>query len=182
MSYRTAARASLFSLEGRAPSEFRPMPAGRFKAKDGRPVGFPQGWNLTDSLAWQIIAKASRQRDRFLIDYDHATLAENGTRAPAAGWFSRLEWRPGDGLFAVGVEWTAAAQTAISAGEYRYISPVLTYDPKSGDVTGVLMAAIVNYPALDGLTDLAVAAHFRFSHQAAPDLSPARIYASRKPS
>ena len=180
MSYRTAARASLFSLEGRAPSEFRLMPAGQFRAKDGRPVGL-SGWNLSDAGARRIVEAAQRQRDRFLIDYDHATLAENGG-GKAAGWFSRLEWRPGDGLFAVGVEWTASAQTAISAGEYRYISPVLTYDPKSGDVTGVLMAAIVNYPALDGLTDLAVAAHFRFSHQAAPDLSPARIYASRKPS
>lgn len=165
---------------GKAPSSFRLMPAGRFKAKDGRPAGL-QGWNLTDSLAWQIIAKAQRQQDRFLIDYDHATLAENGTRAPAAGWFTGLEWRPGDGIYAVGVEWTAAALAAIASREYRYISPVLTYDAKTGDVTGLLMAAIVNYPALDGLTDLA-AAHFRFSHQAAPDLSPARIYASRKPS
>lgn len=166
---------------GPAPSEFRLMPAGTFKAKDGRPYGL-QGWNLSDAAAWAIIGRAQRQRDRFLIDYDHQTLNDNGTRAPAAGWFSRLEWRPGDGLYAAGVEWTAAAQAAIQAKEYRYISPVLTYDPKSGNVTGLLMAAIVNYPAIDGLTDLAAAAHFRFSHQAAPDLSPARIYAARKPS
>lgn len=176
----TAARASLTALEGQAPSEFRLLPAGQFKAKDGRPSGL-QGWNLTDAAAWQIIGKAQRQQDRFLIDYDHQTLAGDGTRAPAAGWFSRLEWRPGDGLYAVGVEWTPAAQAAIAAKEYRYISPVLTYDPKTGNVTGLRMAAIVNYPAIDGLTNLAAAAHFRFSHQAAPDLSPARIYASRRP-
>lgn len=175
----TASRASLTALEGQAPSSFRLMPAGTFKAKDGRPYGL-QGWNLSDAAAWAIVGKAQRQQDRFLIDYDHATLNSNGTRAPAAGWFSRLEWRPGDGLYAVGVEWTAAAQAAIQAKEYRYISPVLTYDPKTGNVTGLLMAAIVNYPAIDGLTDLAVAARFDFNRPTVPTISASAIYAARK--
>jgi len=177
----TAARASLTALEGQAPSEFRLLPAGTFKAKDGRPAGLA-GWNLSDAAAWAIIGRAQRQQDRFLIDYDHQTLSGDGTRAPAAGWFSRLEWRPGDGLYALGVEWTAAAQAAIQAKEYRYISPVLTYDPKTGNVTGVLMAAIVNYPAIDGLTDLAAAARFSFTRPAAPTISATAIYAARTPS
>lgn len=156
-----ALSAQLVELSGQAPAEFRVMPAGRFKAKDGRPAGLKQGWNLTDALAQKLIDAANRQNDRFLIDYDHQTLhaKDHGGKAPAAGWFSQMEWRPGDGLYALGVEWTAAAQAAIDAKEYRYISPVLTYDASTGDVTGLLMAAIVNYPALDGLTDLA-AAHF----------------------
>lgn len=168
-----ALSAQLVELSGQAPAEFRLMPAGRFKAKDGRPAGLKQGWNLTDELANKLIDAANRQNDRFLIDYDHQTLhaKDHGGKAPAAGWFSQLEWRPGDGLYALGVEWTASAQAAIDAKEYRYISPVLTYDAKTGDVTGLLMAAIVNYPALDGLTDLAAAAASLFHLTRTPPMS-----------
>lgn len=171
--FSVALNAQLVELSGQAPAEFRLMPAGRFKAKDGRPSGLSQGWNLTDSLAQKLIDAANLQNDRFLIDYDHQTLhaKDHGGKAPAAGWFSRLEWRPGDGLYALGVEWTASAQTAISAKEYRYISPVLTYDAKTGDVTGLLMAAIVNYPALDGLTDLAAAAATLFHLTRTPPMT-----------
>lgn len=171
--FAVALNAQLVELSGQAPTEFRLMPAGRFKAKDGRPAGIPQGWNLTDALAQKLIDAANRQNDRFLIDYDHQTLyAKNhGGKAPAAGWFSKLEWRPGDGLYALGVEWTSSAKTAIGAKEYRYISPVLTYDAKSGDVTGLLMAAIVNYAALDGLTDLAAAAAQMFHIQRTPRMN-----------
>lgn len=171
--FAVALNAQLVELSGQAPAEFRLMPAGRFKAKDGRPAGLSQGWNLTDALAQKLIDAANRQNDRFLIDYDHQTLhaKDHGGKAPAAGWFSRLEWRPGDGLYALGVEWTASAQAAIDAKEYRYISPVLTYDAKTGDVTGLLMAAIVNYPALDGLTDLAAAAATLFHLTRTPPMS-----------
>jgi phage I-like protein len=179
----TAIGDSIELPKGRAPSSFRLLPAGRFKARDGRPNGLAHGWNLTDDLARKLIDAATRQNDRFLIDYDHQTLnaPANGGKAPAAGWFSRLEWRPGDGLYALGVEWTASALAAIRAREYRYISPVLTYDATTGDVTGLLMAAIVNYPALDGLTDLAVAASARFGSTTAPTLNATEIYARRRP-
>lgn len=99
-----------------------------------------------------------------LIDYEHQTLytRENGQPSPAAAWFKKLEWRENDGVYATDVEWTAAAKSAIESKEYRYISPVLTYNKQTGDVTGILMAALVNYPAIDGLEDLAVA-HFTLS-------------------
>lgn len=164
-----ALAAQLVELSGSAPSEVRLLPAGSFKAKDGRPEGLP-GWNLDFLGARKLIDAAAKQTDRFLIDYDHQTLyaKENGAKAPAAGWFSQLAWREGDagaqgpGLYATDVEWTATAAAAIEAREYRYLSPVLTYDPDTGAVTGLIMAALVNYPALDGLTDLA-AAHFQLS-------------------
>jgi phage I-like protein len=161
-----ALSARLIELDGAAPTEFRLLPVGQFKAKDGRPQGLP-GWVMNDANAAAILSAASAQQDKFLIDYDHQTLHSktNGQPAPAAGWFGRMEWRPGDGLFATDIEWTAAARAAIEAHEYRYISPVLKYDPKTGDVTGVIMAALVNYAALDGLTDLAAAAALLFSTQ-----------------
>jgi phage I-like protein len=44
----------------------------------------------------------------------------------------------------------------IAAGEYRFISPVFSYD-ESGRVTELHMAALTNYPALDGMAALAAA-------------------------
>jgi phage I-like protein len=157
-----ALSAQLIELGGSAPSEIKLLPAGMFKAKDGRPHGLP-GWMMSDTSALMILSAAQSQQDKFLIDYDHQTLysKENGQPAPAAGWFGSLEWRSGVGLFAVDVSWTDTATKAIESKEYRYISPVLTFNQKTGEVTGLKMAALVNYPALDGLNDLA-AAHFLF--------------------
>jgi hypothetical protein len=53
------------------------------------------------------------------------------------------------------VEWTADAIADIKAKRYRYISPVIAFDKATGAVTNVLMAALVNAPALDGMQDLA---------------------------
>ena len=160
-----ALSAQLIELGGAVPTEIKLLPAGRFKAKDGRPQGL-SGWVMNDKSANALLSASIDQADKYLIDYDHQTLHSkvNGQQAPAAGWFAELAWRPNDGLYATDVEWTAAAQAAIEAKEYRYISPVLRYNPETGEVTGLLMAALVNYPALDGLNDLA-AAHFVLSLQ-----------------
>jgi phage I-like protein len=155
-----AVAACLVDLNGAAPGTIKLAPAGLFSAKDGRPHGLP-GWTLNAAAAQKVIDRTAAMTDKILIDYEHQALysRENGKPAPAAGWYKTLEWRDGDGLYATDVEWTAAARTAIENREYRYISPVLTYHPKTGEVTGILMAALVNYPAIDGLNDLA-AAHF----------------------
>jgi len=155
-----ALSAQLIELGGTVPTEIKLLPAGKFRAKDGRPQGLPS-WVMNDASASALLSASTDQADKYLIDYDHQTLhsKSNGQQAPAAGWFAELAWRPDDGLYAVDVEWTAAAAAAIEAKEYRYISPVLRYNPTTGEVTGLLMAALVNYPALDGLNDLA-AAHF----------------------
>ena len=160
-----ALSAQLIELGGTAPAEIKLLPAGTFKARDGRPQGLA-GWVMNAASAEALLSASTLQADKTLIDYDHQTLHSktNGQQAPAAGWFSQLAWRPDDGLYATDVEWTAAAQAAIESKEYRYISPVLRYNPGTGEVTGLLMAALVNYPALDGLTDLA-AAHFDISLQ-----------------
>ncbi len=157
-------------LGGVAPSEIKLTPAGHFRARDGRPSEVPTGWYIDAELAGRIIARAQLQADDFLIDYEHQTLytKENGQPAPAAGWWSaaNMQWREGDGLYATGVRWTAAAKAAIEAEEYRYLSPVLYFDPATGDVLLVVMAALVNYAAIDGLDGLAVQAAAKF------DLNP----------
>lgn len=149
-----------------APTELRLIPAGHFKARDGRPYQFAQGWHLDAAGAARLIAQAALRADSGVIDYEHQTLnvEKNGQPAPAAGWFdmTKLEWRA-DGLYATGVEWTAAARGAIEAGEYRYLSPVMKYHPDTGEVLSIEMAALTNYPAIDGLDGLAVRAAARFN-------------------
>lgn len=150
---------------GAAPDEIRLLPWGRFRATDGsgRPAGIP-GWLLDESAAAALVGAARSRASAYAIDFEHQTLRaeKNGQPAPAAGWFKSLEARPGDGLYATDVSWTARAAAMIAAGEYRYISPVFSYGA-DGRVLALGPAALVNDPGLDGLTDLsraALAAHF----------------------
>lgn len=133
-------------------------PAGVFRGIDGRPQNAPH-WYIDSTLAAPLIAAANARVNDFVLDYDHQTLRaeKNGQPAPAAGWFKKLEWVEGEGLFGIDVQWTAPAQAAIDAKEYRYISPVIAYD-KAGNVTGLLMAAITNYAAIDGMDEVMLAA------------------------
>lgn len=128
------------------------LPAGKFSARDGRP-GPGKQWEVTDAQGVKLATtlNAVAAKTPIVIDYDHQTLhsEKNGQQALAAGWIKSVEWRAGNGLFAT-VEWTAKAKGHIDAKEYLYISPVITYD-EAGLVTGVLLAALVNYPALTGM-------------------------------
>jgi len=128
------------------------LPAGEFAARDGRP-GPGKKWRLTDSGGAALAARANAiaQRTPISIDYEHQTLlaVTNGRPAPAAGWITSLSWTTGVGLFGA-VQWTAAAARQIDAGEYRYISPVITFDGQ-GNVTELVNAALTNFPALIGM-------------------------------
>src|SRR5690606_12452977 len=54
-------------------------------------------------------------------------------------------------------EWTARAREMISAGEYRFVSPVIGYE-ENGNVTSLFMAAITNFPAIHGMEEVLLAA------------------------
>lgn len=137
---------------------FRLIPPGTFRAIDGRPAALP-GWKLSRQAALTIVAAAAARSSDFVIDFEHQTQnsAANGQPAPAAGWFKKLEWREGHGLYVVDARWTAAAAGMIKMQQYRYISPVFAFDIKTGDVMSIVSAALTNNPALDGLTELASA-------------------------
>ncbi|MDR3323124.1 MAG: phage protease [Zoogloeaceae bacterium] len=152
-----------FSL-GAIPAEIQLTPPGPvFRAGDGsgRPVDAP-GWQINAAIAGRLVAALSARTNPLVIDYEHQTLLadQNGQPAPAAGWFKTLEWREGAGLFAIDVQWTPRAETMLKAGEYRFISPVFTYDKKTGAVTGIRMAALTNNPGLDGMKAVALSARF----------------------
>ena len=142
------------SASTEAPSDFRILPAGKFRAWDGRPTDCP-AWVCNEEDGQRIVAELSARVSQRVIDYEHSTLhaKKDGGKAPAAGWFKSAEWRD-DGLWLTGVDWTTAAAQAIVAKEYRYVSPVFPYDPQTGRVLGLFCAALTNNPGVDGLTDL----------------------------
>lgn len=167
-----------------AQAEVQLLPAGEFAARDGRP-GLGQTWKLSDAQGRRIAADLNilATKTAFLFDYDHQTLhaEKNGQPAPAAGWATRFEWRPEQGLFATDVTWTEAAQARIKSGEYRYVSPVIAFAKSDGSVVGVLMASILNYPALLGMEPLGQALQAQLSAQfspADPQESPMKLLAA----
>ncbi|WP_316154727.1 phage protease [Cupriavidus sp. BIC8F] len=143
-------------------TEIQLIPAGSFRAQDGRPKECA-AWHLDAEIAALVVAHVNARRTPYVIDYEHQTLAaaKNGMPAPAAGWFKKVEWREGKGLFAVDVEWTDKAGAMVAAKEYRFISPVFSYDPKTGAVGQLLHAALTNNPALDGMDEVTIAAASR---------------------
>lgn len=136
------------------PRDFRIIPAGEFRAWDGRPADVP-AWICTEEDGRRIVATLQARKSARVIDYEHATLnaKKTGAAAPAAGWFKDAEWRA-DGVWLIGVDWTALAAQQIVSKEYRYVSPVFPYDKKTGHVLDLYFAALTNDPGVDGLTDL----------------------------
>jgi len=153
-----AACAVELAASGPAPADVRLLPAGSFRAWDGRPDDLA-AWQMTADDGARLVAEASARTSDRVIDYEHGTMLAkaSGGKAPAAGWFRQLEWRP-DGLWALGVKWTAQAAKHIADREYRYLSPVFSFDEKTGRVLQLLHASLTNDPGLDGLTDLAALA------------------------
>lgn len=128
----------------------RLIPAGTFTAPRGALAGSGP-WFMDEAAAKPIIERGVARSTDIVVDYEHQTLLseENGKPAPASGWIDHasLAWRA-DGLYGR-IKWTASAQAAIDADEYRYLSPVFPYDPKTGTVLDLLHVGLVNNPAID---------------------------------
>lgn len=137
-------------------------PAGHFKPADGREIKVPS-WHINQAIATKVIERFHATKNKRVVDYEHQTLRkeENGQPAPAAGWYTDLQWREGEGLFAQ-VQLTARAAQYIANGEYQYFSPVFLYHPTTGDVLDVQMGALTNAPAIDGMQELSLRAAASF--------------------
>lgn len=144
--------------KGKSPASMRVLPAGRFRAADGsgRPVEVPEGWLLTEDAGRRIIAELAGKSNALLVDYEHQSLntGKNGQPVPAAAWCKEFIWQE-DGLYAINIDWTEKAAAMIANREYRYLSPVFTYNSKTGEVAALISMGLTNTPGLDGLTDLA---------------------------
>lgn len=179
MKSNTAICAVALSVEFGPGKEVQLLPAGEFRATDGRPANLP-AWKINAAIAARIIGIASRAANDIVIDYEHQTIlaTKNGQPAPAAGWFKQMEWREGVGLFATDVRWTPRAAAMIRAREYRYFSPTFSFDPATGEVTKILHAGLTNSPALDGMASVALRAGAS-SADAATSLSEQEIETCR---
>lgn len=137
-------------------------PASDFTPRDGRAMSVP-AWRIDAQIAQRVIERFRALRTPLVVDYEHQTLLTetNGQPAPAAGFFRDLQWIDGTGLVAI-IELTARAAAFVAAGEYRYFSPVFSYDPRSGDLLRLEMGALTNNPALDGLQQVSLLAAARF--------------------
>ena len=133
-------------------------PAGEFRPQDGRKLDVP-AWRIDAASAQNVISRFKQRATPLVIDYEHQTLRKeaNGQPAPAAAWFRNLEWREGKGLFAE-IELTDGARQAIANREYLFFSPVFRYHPRTGEVLEVLMGAITNTPAVDGMDEVSLMA------------------------
>jgi phage I-like protein len=117
------------------------LPAGTFSGRDGRGP-----YRITDPSA--LLVAFSRWSCDLCVDYEHQSLdaAQKAGPIPAAGWIKALEGRP-DGVWAR-IAWTETASACLKAKEYRYLSPVFSYDPKSGEVLALTGAGLTNTPNL----------------------------------
>lgn len=139
-------------------------PDGLFRSIDGRPESLP-GFRMSPEIAERVLARLRARQTPLVVDYEHQTLLseKNGQPAPAAGWIepASVVYRPGVGLVAP-IRWTDRARAFIAAGEYLYLSPVLRTHETTGDVLDLLHVALVNFPAIDGMSSVAVALRARF--------------------
>lgn len=162
-----AACNAMLPVSGDSTITIQVTPSGYFRSNDGRPEKVP-AWFIDAAVASRVISAFNNKSTDVVIDYEHQTLHKetNGKEAPAAAWYRSLEWREGEGLFAT-VELTSRARDAIAAKEYRYFSPVFSYDAQTGEVKDILMGALTNTPAVDGMDELTLqaAACFQFTTQ-----------------
>ena len=79
------------------------------------------------------------------IDVEHQTL-NDPANAPAQAWISDLRYVKGRGILGT-VTWNDAGMEKVSAGHYRYMSPVAVYDTKTRRVKSLHSVALTNKPA-----------------------------------
>ena len=150
---RTLRRSNSIDIKG-APTEFRIIKAGEFMTDYGKSV-------CNDKDAQAIIAEFKKRGLDMVIDYAHMSLGEAPPECHvAAGWIqwpNGLEWRPGDGLYAVDVQWTQKAKAGLEASppEWKYFSPTYFQHEDTGEIYSLVNVALTNNPATWGLVRLA---------------------------
>jgi phage I-like protein len=125
-----------------APLWIELIPAGEdVVGRDGR------AWVNTDPEA--ILEAFDANGADLPIDIEHATQLKgaNGDHAPAAGWIKSLEVREGGSIWGL-VEWVGSGVYLVREKEYRYISPVFSYNPKTGQIIALKSAGLTNNPNL----------------------------------
>jgi phage I-like protein len=115
-------------------------PGPAIVGRDGR------AWTLSDPAA---VAAAFDPAKEPQIDLEHSSqeLAPKGLPAPAVGWMKEIEVR-GNTLWAR-VDWTADGAALVTSRAYRYLSPVMAVDKKTGEILRIVSAGLTNSPNLE---------------------------------
>ena len=144
-----ASAVEVVGADGAVARKFLALPYGDpFFGRDGRGP-----YILRDrALAERVVAatRAFLGSCDMMIDYDHqAHYASEGAgvQAKAGGWVKELSIED-DGIHAT-VEWTAPAEAALAAREYRYVSPDFRVSRATREVTRLVRVSLTNSPNLD---------------------------------
>lgn len=134
------------------------LPAGRVRARDGRPEKPAAGWLINKKSCDRIKANLAALKQPLLIDYDHHSeiAQKKGIKAVAAGWVKSddVQWREGQGIF-IKPTWTPQAQKHIDDLEYAYLSAKLEYYVDNGEPASIRIASLTNDPAITGMKSVA---------------------------
>ena len=122
------------------PERVQLIPAGAVIGRDGR------SWLLDDPQA--VVNRFVEQGTELPVDIEHSTelRAPRGEPAPAAGWVHRLEVI--DGAIWGAVNWNETGRDLVGGKQYRYLSPVILYNPGDGSIKGLTSVALTNRPNL----------------------------------
>ncbi|PTS73805.1 hypothetical protein DBR17_17800 [Sphingomonas sp. HMWF008] len=146
------AAASEIPLVNGAPARrVKLLPIGAIAMRDGRGP-----YRIRDRAHAEQVVAATRTwlgTADLMFDYDHQALYAPkpgvGGKAIASGWVKPASLSvEDDGIYAE-VDWTAAATAALTAREYRYVSPTFLAAKDGGDVIQLKNAALVNIGAID---------------------------------
>jgi phage I-like protein len=116
------------------------IPAGKVVGRDGR------AWN--NSQPEKIIASFLELKRDLPVDIEHSSelKARKGEEARAVGWVNELSARNGE-IWGK-VEWNEEGMQLVGKRAYRYLSPVIIYEPASGRIAGVTSVGLTNQPNL----------------------------------
>lgn len=127
-------------ISGGAPEWVQLIPAGpHVVGRDGRRWLFDQ----PDAVVSNSMLGADLP-----LDWEHSTelKAREGAEAPAAAWITALENRAG-ALWGR-LSWNDRGRASVASREYRYLSPVFTYDRDTLRIARLTSAGLTNSPNL----------------------------------
>jgi phage I-like protein len=130
------------------PTELRLLAAGQTATTKGPIV-------MNAAAGGRVLAAMTELgRDLLNFDYGHAQLSplQSYESARSAGWY-RVEVR-GDELWLADIRWTPLALQALRDREFRYLSPALFRDSKTGEIISLINVALTNLPATKHQTPL----------------------------
>lgn len=130
--------------EGAAPEWIELIPAGfDVRGRDGR------AWINPDPEG--VVSATAARSLPLPLDWEHATetRAPQGLDAPAAGWVEEVAVREGGSIWGR-VDWTLRGRSMVEGKppEYRFVSPVFSYDQVTGVIRRLISVGLTNTPNL----------------------------------